>query len=66
MPPQAHAIFRPFAKIVEATVPGCLEFALYQTMHNDTSDVDIIIVEQLVDPVRVVLDRALADPFRSL
>ncbi|KAI1373458.1 hypothetical protein F4677DRAFT_448287 [Hypoxylon crocopeplum] len=46
---RALAIYKPFAQFVEQTVPGCLEFALYNTMNNMTGAVDIIIAEHYVD-----------------
>ncbi|RYP34683.1 hypothetical protein DL766_002874 [Monosporascus sp. MC13-8B] len=39
----------PFAEVVESTVPGCLQFALYNTTNNATGQVDIIIVEHYVN-----------------
>ncbi|RYP17059.1 hypothetical protein DL765_004758 [Monosporascus sp. GIB2] len=45
----ALGIYRPFAEVVESTVPGCLQFTLYNTTNNATGQVDIIIVEHYVN-----------------
>ncbi|KAL7621040.1 hypothetical protein AAE478_008352 [Parahypoxylon ruwenzoriense] len=45
---KALGIYRPFADFVKATVPGCLEFALYNTT-SATGDVDIIIAEHYIN-----------------
>lgn len=46
----AMDIFGPFADVVERTVPGCLEFALYKSVNNETGEINIIISERYVHP----------------
>ncbi|ROW03870.1 hypothetical protein VPNG_07305 [Cytospora leucostoma] len=45
----AMDIFGPFADVVERTVPGCLEFALYKSVNNETGEINIIISERYVN-----------------